>query len=262
MSTEIRHKKFQKAADTEIFPMGKLAGLLQLTEEELLYAHLAEAYNDVRLRFCGSGTLTEKEMEIALTTKREDEILLNLGFNGLEIEHKNVESLRRSYDEKTFKLLQGYVANIRKNFINGVGASFLGKNGSGKTSSMALMFRYLVRCFYSPMSQKVNLGMVKKSVDELLQMVLDDDYNRKAWYCEVKVLGIDDMLHYTDTRHNALRFLINERTSKGPGYLTFMTSRLTEEELEKYSDVYSRMGYGFKFWTVADDFRKIKFRIP
>lgn len=241
----------------EILGSGKYARLLKMTNEELLSDDIPEDLKSLRDIFCGNGTLQEADMAVGLTHKREDEILCGIGFNAGEVQHKEIADVRNSYDQNTFVLLKSYLENIRSNYVDGIGATFLGKNGSGKTSSMALAFRYLIRAFYNPISRTVNLGMVKEPVDRLLEMVLEDNYNRRAWYCEVRILGIDDILHYTDTRHNALRFLVNERTSKGPGFLTMMTSRLTKSELENYSDVYSRMNYGLKFWTGGKDFRTI-----
>ena len=241
----------------EVLGFGKYARLLKMTNEELLSDDFPEDLKSLREIFCSNGTLLEADMAVGLTRKREDEILCNLGFNAGEIQHKEIADVRNSYDPQTFMLLKSYLENIRSNYVDGISATFLGKNGSGKTSSMALAFRYLVRAFYNPINQAVNLGMVKEPVDRLLEMILADNYNRRAWYCEVRVLGMDDILHYTDTRHNALRFLVNERTSKGPGYLTLMTSRLTKNDLENYSDVYSRMNYGLKFWTGGKDFRTI-----
>lgn len=244
-----------------VLQASKYARFLNMTDEELMSEDLPEDLKPLREQFCGNGGLYEADMAIALTHDREDEILCNIGFNKLEIEHKDISALQKSYDPSSFRLLKNYFESIRTHYVDGIGATFLGKNGSGKTSSMGLAFRYLVRSFYNPINQQVNMGMVKKSVDELLEMVLEDNFNRRAWYCEVRVLGIDDILRYTDTRHNALRFLVNERTSKGPGYLTFMTSRLAKNELEHYSDIYSRMGYGLKFWTKAGDFREVKIRV-
>lgn len=243
---------------SSVIPVKIFEASLHLTENELLYSRLAEPLEKIRDACCGNGPLREKDAMVQLTREREDNILREIGFYPDEIEHDTIESLRASYDLPTFKTLKQYLGEIKKNYNGGLNVSFFGGNGSGKTSSMQLVFRYLLREFYNPFTQKVNLGMVKKPVDEIIEMVLEDKFNTKAWYYDVRVLGLDDMRHYTETRHNALRTFLNYRFAMGSGYLTVMTSRLLKSEMANYPDINSRLKYGLCFWTLGKDFRDIK----
>lgn len=198
----------------------------------------------------------EKDLLQPLAREKEDHLLKDAGFNDREIEVHDIRMLRVTYSAEQFKALQEYLRKIEVHRQDGRGALFIGGNGNGKTNSMSLCFRMLMREHWDGINGQVGIGMRKESAEALIEEILADQFDRAAWYCRISVLGVDDILFYSDHRHNALRWLINERTSR-KGLLTFATTRLTPEELRQYRDIYSRMQLGMIFHTIGQDARNV-----
>lgn len=270
---EIRTREVQSVGDAlrEIFGNsgnGDCPGEAELLAQvESIYAG-DEFYQDMvnlaknnprllhRLLLMRERAPEEKDLLQPLAREKEDRLLKDAGFNDREIEVFDVRMLRQTYAPEQFKALQEYLRTIDSHRRDGRGALFIGNNGNGKTNSMSLCFRVLMREHWDGMNGQVRIGMRKESAEALMEEILADQFDRAMWYCRISVLGIDDILFYSDHRHNALRWLVNERTSR-KGLLTFATTRLMPEELQQYRDIYSRMQLGMIFNTIGQDARNV-----
>lgn len=197
-----------------------------------------------------------------LSVDRENDILQKIGFGFYDIQQAFIERLRKSYDEKYFRVFESYLAALDKNIEAGVAVSFFGANGSGKTNGMATMAREIIRRRFNPelgINGRVDLSILFTPCYQMIEDYLENNLGSDNVYSVVKLLMIDDVdRDYTGHRRAAFQSIIGER-SRQAGKPFFITTALTNNEFAtQFPHAFSRMKTGIILQTQNNDLRSLR----